>query len=78
MNVRAKFRVSQVNHTQPKGASATIILRPVSADDVPENQRFHKYSPSGELSMQVDNQAVVEEMQVGNVYYLDFTPVPAS
>ncbi|MDN3356097.1 hypothetical protein [Actinomadura sp. DC4] len=40
---------------------------------VPEDQRYAKASPSGELRIQVDNPAV--SFEPGKAYYLDFTPV---
>jgi hypothetical protein len=40
---------------------------------VPEDQRYAKASPSGELRIQVDNPAV--EFVPGRSYYLDFTEV---
>jgi hypothetical protein len=40
---------------------------------VPEDQRYAKYTPSGSLTIQVDNPAV--EFVPGKQYYLDFTPV---
>lgn len=39
---------------------------------VPEDQRYAKYTPMGELRIQVDNPNVVFEP--GKQYYLDFTP----
>jgi hypothetical protein len=43
---------------------------------IPEDVRYAKYSPSGELRIQVDNPSVVFEP--GKSYYLDFTPVDPS
>ncbi|MGI8333495.1 hypothetical protein ACRYCC_26380 [Actinomadura scrupuli] len=43
---------------------------------VPEDQRYARYTPSGELRIQVDNPAVV--FVPGQQYYLDFTPVEAT
>lgn len=40
---------------------------------VPEDQRYAKATPSGQLTIAVDNPAVVFEP--GKSYYLDFTPV---
>lgn len=67
--------MSANSHQTYAGSAVTIRLSPVSADGVPENQRFHKYTPSGELTMYVDNPAVVAAMPVGSTFYLDFTPV---
>lgn len=40
---------------------------------VPEDQRYARYTPSGELRITVDNPSVV--FVPGKQYYLDFTPV---
>jgi hypothetical protein len=45
----------------------------VGADEVPENQRFHKYTPSGRLEITIDNPSAAEYFQLGKQYYLDFT-----
>ena len=42
---------------------------------IPEDVRYAKASPSGELRIQVDNPAV--SFTPGRSYYLDFTEVPA-
>lgn len=41
-------------------------------DSVPEDQRYARYTPSGELRIAVTNPAVVFEP--GQSYYLDITP----
>ena len=40
---------------------------------VPEDQRYAKYTPSGDLRIQVDNPNVT--FVPGKQYYIDFTPV---
>ncbi len=47
----------------------------VTDDSTPENQQYAQYTPSGELTIQVDNPNVTFEP--GTAYYLDFTPVEA-
>lgn len=76
--VRAKFRVT--SHKIHEGHNETncavsIEMSAVGADEVPENQRFHKYTPSGTLTMWVTNQSVVDSMLIGSIHYLDFTQV---
>ena len=80
MNVRAKFKCHSC--TQYAGWKAGVqgqreyVFEPVCADEVPENQRFHKATPSGRLIMHVDNPDVTFEP--GNHYYLDFTTAEAA
>lgn len=40
---------------------------------VPEDQRYAQTTPSGSITIQVDNPAVI--FTPGRSYYLDFTPV---
>jgi hypothetical protein len=83
MSVRAKFKLQRVEthqygwpnadgsmqHTEQK----TLVFTAVS-DGSPENQAFWKATPSGELKMQVTNEAALEQFEAGREYYLDFTP----
>ncbi len=77
MSVRAKFRcVSDeltIGHPDPQHK---YVFRPVYEPDVPEDRRYAKSTPSGEAWLLVTNPAVTFE--VGEHYYLDFTPVIAS
>lgn len=74
--VRAKFKCySKTEVTHEGGHKSTEVhLRPVCADDLPENQRFHRYTPSGELKMIIDNPSAVEALAPGKTFYVDFTP----
>jgi hypothetical protein len=74
MSTRAKFRVDSVQ-TFADPNRRTYALSAVSDSGTPENERFTKYTPWGELKMTVDNPAVV--LTPGEVYYLDFTKAEA-
>lgn len=70
--VRAKFMVQEIrNHSHNCGT--TIILRPQYDTTVEEDKRFAKSTPSGELSMFVDNPPAQEFFEMGKTYYLDFS-----
>jgi hypothetical protein len=78
--VRAKFYcqtektvVFNRPHAAEHGASREYIFGAVYDDGTPENQRYAKASPSGSLTIVVDNPAVTFEP--GKSYYLDFTEV---
>lgn len=75
MSVRAKFTLDSITRTS-WGTATVLKFQAVGADEVPENQRYHKYTPSGCLEISVDNPAAVEQFELGKSYYLDFTPVP--
>ncbi len=78
MTVRAKFRCNSAeffgDHTNP-ATPRTLTFSPVYDTTTPENERFTKATPWGELKMRVDNPEA--HFEVGEFYYLDFTPVPA-
>jgi len=73
IRVRAKFRVNSVTFFgDPSTAtSRRFELSAIYDTSTPENERFTKATPWGELKMNVDNPDVM--LEVGKVYYLDFT-----
>lgn len=77
MNIRAKFSVNRVEaHNYGNGFVANkVFFTPQYDPDSPEDQRFQKATPSGELWMQIDNPAAIAEFVPGRAYYLNFTPV---
>lgn len=40
----------------------------------PENARFTKATPWGDIEMGIDNPAAIEQFEVNKTYYVDFTP----
>lgn len=76
--IRAKFRCSSVTFfgdPSNPDASRQYILNAVYDTSTPENERFTKATPYGELKMNIDNPAA--RLEVGKIYYLDFTEAPA-
>ena len=71
--VRAKFMVQEVRHHHWNKDSVTIILRPQYDTTIEEDKRYAKATPSGELSMQVDNPPAAAFFELGKTYYLDFS-----
>lgn len=75
MPVRAKFRCLFATDKKwgPNDDQVTrsYDFTAVYDSDTPENQRFAKSTPSGNLTIQVDNPAVTFEP--GKQYYLDLT-----
>jgi hypothetical protein len=74
---RAKFRCNSVEtfSADPSSGQRTYRFAPVYDESVPEDQRYARYTPAGELRIVVDNPAV--SFTPGSDYYLDFTPVEA-
>lgn len=73
MAVRAKFQVTSVT-TYTFGGE--VKLEPRYDETIPEDQRFLKATPSGELRMRIDNPAALEQLKPGKTFYLDLTEVP--
>lgn len=64
--VRAKFTCTGKANNQ-------VSFLPVFTGSE-ENKQFWKYTPSGQINMHVDNEAAMEQFEVGKEYYVDFTP----
>jgi hypothetical protein len=80
MAIRAKFRCNFETHKKwgPDDSQVTRTYEFMAAYDpeTPEDQRYAKATPSGSLTIQVDNPDV--RFEPGKLYYLDFTPAEAS
>ena len=75
---RAAFRISSVGAALGYGEGAVKVLAHpvmVEEDKIPEADRFHKYTPSGELSIIVTNPDLVDSYHEGDVFYMDMIPV---
>jgi hypothetical protein len=75
MSVRAKFVVDSI--TKFAGSYANIKLVARYDSSIPEDKRFAEATPNGAFEMTVTNPAVIEQMQPGKIFYLDFTEAPA-
>lgn len=70
--VRAKFQMNSL--TTYSGTYKTVTFTAVSDTTTEENKRFTKYTPSGTLTMSIDNPLAVEQFELGKYYYVDFNP----
>lgn len=67
--VKAKFKCESVTDF---GTAKEVKLSPV-INGSDENKQFSKYTPSGNLSMRIDNETDASEyFQPGQEYYLTF------
>ena len=73
--VRAKFRVMSVTQDVYQERARTIKMAPYYDDAIPEDARFAEATPSGELTMYVNNPAAIAQLKLGEYFYLDFVPV---
>ncbi len=72
LNVRAKFKV--VSITQYEYFGKTVKLSAQYDKSIPEDRSFAQATPSGELTMFVNNPSAAEAFKAGQYVYLDFTP----
>lgn len=80
MKIRAKFMLQEhriFGYGSPH-RTHTFIFRPQYDTSIPEDRRFALATPTGEMSITVDNPTVLEAWmgQEGKQFYLDFTPAP--
>ena len=74
MSVRAKFQCESVTAYQ---GGKTAKLRAVYSDNG-ENANFTKYTPNGELSITITDEAPAASFfEPGKSYYLTFDEAPA-
>ncbi|AFZ24767.1 hypothetical protein Cylst_2561 [Cylindrospermum stagnale PCC 7417] len=73
MTVRAKF-TCQVNLKEAGTQIATVVFSPVTTNPpTQENLTFWKATPSGQITLQIDNASAASQFEVGADYYVDFT-----
>ena len=73
--IRAKFRCNNITfHGDPTNADTprTYELTAIYDNTTPENQRFTRATPWGEMKIRIDNPAA--QMNWGELYYFDITP----
>jgi hypothetical protein len=77
--MRAKLQVSEVQST---ATSERLTFRAVGkaggypADGSDEDNSFARWTPSAELTMTVNNPALLGKYKSGDKFYVDFTPAP--
>lgn len=70
--VRGKFTLASIT-SHSWGTAQTFVFNAVHDTTTEENKKFAKYTPSGQLTMQVDNPPAQEFFKLGKTYYLDFS-----
>lgn len=72
--MKAKFLVQSVTHYAGDNISVTLSAAKQGPDDN-DNYQFWKYTPNGELTMEISNPKAKDFFKPGEYYYLDFSPV---
>lgn len=70
---RCKFKVTEVTHHAYGGR--TVKLDTQYDSSLAEDRAFTKATPSGSMSIRVDNENVFEVFEPGGEVYVDVTPV---
>lgn len=68
---RGKFRCSSIKQVYYNSNARVYSFAAICQDGTAENDRFHRYTPSGSIEIEVDNPAV--SFELGKHYYVDFT-----
>ena len=77
MSVRGKFRVQKVAKTcWGTEGSAEITFGAEYDPTIAEDKKYAQATPSGSITMYVDNPKAVEQLTIGKYFYVDFTEVP--
>lgn len=77
--MRAKMRLTQVSgsgQVEVLHFSAVARNDGYPADGSDENNSFAKWTPSADLTMTINNPALVGKFQPGQTFYVDFTEAP--
>lgn len=73
MSVRAKMQLQKVTSVSWSPSVKLVEFSTQYDPTIPEDQRFTKATPSGSITMQVDNPAALDQLKLGASYYVDFT-----
>jgi hypothetical protein len=74
MTVRGKFVVQKVAKLNWSDTAVEITLGAQYDTSIPEDQKFSKATPSGSLTMLVDNPSASAALELGKAYYIDISP----
>lgn len=77
--MRAKMKLMVVSRTENCDVMTfnCVAARSYPSDGIHEDNTFSKFSPSGELKINVTNPALLGQFKPGDTFYVDFSPVPA-
>lgn len=74
--MRAKLRVASVQDfgTQETLNFAAVCDAPFGPEGESEDNTYARYTPMANLSMTVNNPALLGKVKAGQKFYVDFTP----
>lgn len=71
--VRGKFQVNKVSQVNWNKDVRVIELQALMDSTTEENRRFAKFTPSGTITMTIDNPSASDYLAIGKKFYVDFT-----
>ena len=77
--MRAKMKVvsvEQVEHCETVKMAAVAKTGAYPEDGTDEDNTYATYTPSADLTIQINNPALFGKHKLGQKYYLDFTKAP--
>lgn len=72
--VRAKVTVDERKEMKWNPSARELTMRCVHASEIPEDQKFSQATPSGHITLLIDNPAALEKLPMGKTFYVDFIP----
>jgi len=75
MSVRAKFKLTSIRQSCYGVPHARTLRFEAQYDgSVPEDVCFSNTTPTGHFEMECNNQAALDQFELGKNYYFDITP----
>ncbi len=74
MTLRCKFQL--IERTEMHGGAVRLKYQARYDETIPEDQRFAKATPNGQLEMTVSADNAAATLKVGDSFYIDIAPVP--
>ena len=87
MNMRAKMYITQIKPASTSPEQTTnmetvsfgcVSDKPYNTEGESEDNTFARYTPSGELSITINNPNLIGKFKKWQKFYLDFTEAPDS
>jgi len=72
--VRGKWKLSEIHQLDWSPTAKRYVFNAVCNDNTPENERYHKFTPTGSMSMIIDNPPAQAQFELGKEYFFDATP----
>ena len=70
-----KFTVTAVETAEYNAGEEIITMSPLYDESDPEDTKFSKYTPWGNLNFGLSNPNLVGKFEVGQVYHLHLVPI---